>query len=747
MKNKKNLWRILTLALALVMLFSVVACSNDEDTAATTEAGTDGSTAAPSTEKPTTATTEKPTEKPTTGTTGTQDPPVDPKPDPKVYSGTPDTSWYDATKTEFVLTTADQVIGFFELRSKDTTFEGMTVKMGTDVTFNKGTAAEIKEATEKYGWYVLNSNYLFKGIFDGQGHTFSGFSFIASGSLTRGMFGSLGEGAVIKNLVIKSAYFKGPDDPEKNTFGLLVSRVRGLNTTIANVTVTDLLYEEGANPIDSIGGLVGRVDGDGAITIQNCSVAGTATITGQKLGGMIGAVNSTGSATIIGCRNLADLTASANVGGMVGYKNEKATVNIITSGSFGTLTSADGTASPEIGNIPVEPKSITFTYTEAASDFSTTLPELFKAQGVITLAGADAKGFGIHPLEQTYGDVKITHYYLETSDTEIAKLKLEDGTPAKKSDFYMTWEIDVAVEGDYDICFNLRLKDQKKRENILLVDGKDPIYMSYDLTEYPDDFFKLLGFADAQQNTYVTAKDAWVHLTEGKHTITMKITDETASSFHFRNVYLVKQEPIMVPQFGVENFSSTIPTVFTSIAAIDLDCSTLDAGVESWKDQSATNHRATTTHDVGAPSATGVVKLKIDGYYHYYVEPQFWDYTSHYQMYMRWSVEIPEDGYYDVCFQFRLKNDDQRYTQIQIDDAPVKEQFALTYKVTGNANLKDSVQNSYMTGWSVYLTAGTHTITARMPDYTKGFSAPSDNSCPSFHFRHIYLVKSDIANS
>lgn len=116
----------------------------------------------------------------------------------------------------------------------------------------------------------------------------------------------------------------------------------------------------------------------------------------------------------------------------------------------------------------------------------------------------------------------------------------------------MTWEIDVAVEGDYDICFNLRLKDQKKRENILLVDGKDPIYMSYDLTEYPDDFFKLLGFADAQQNTYVTAKDAWVHLTEGTHTITARMPDYTKGfsapsdnscpSFHFRHIYLVKSD-------------------------------------------------------------------------------------------------------------------------------------------------------------------------------------------------------------
>ena len=76
MKTNRNFWRIVTLALALVMLFSVVACNNEEEPAATTEAGADGSTQAPTTqkpttEKPTTGTTEKPT---TVGTTATTEP-------------------------------------------------------------------------------------------------------------------------------------------------------------------------------------------------------------------------------------------------------------------------------------------------------------------------------------------------------------------------------------------------------------------------------------------------------------------------------------------------------------------------------------------------------------------------------------------------------------------------------------------------------------------------------------------------
>ena len=242
-----------------------------------------------------------------------------------------------------------------------------------------------------------------------------------------------------------------------------------------------------------------------------------------------------------------------------------------------------------------------------------------------------------------------------------------------------------------------------------------------------------------------------LHLSQGKHTLTMKMNDDTGSSFHFRNVYLAKQTPIMVEQFTVANFSSILPTAFsTNPNVIKVEGPSLDAGVgEIITITANSNYRLVTRNDVGASSANGAVKLYIKGIYHYYLEPMHWANTeswSLYDHYMRWSVTIPEDGLYDVCFDLRLKNHDQRYIQLQIDDAEVKDQYALTYKMTAadvenkNVRNQDTV-GTYLTGWSVYLTRGTHTITARMPDYTKGFKAGSDNSTPSFHFRNIYFIK------
>ncbi len=158
MKTTKNFWRVITLALALVMLFSVVACGNGEEPAATTEAGADSTAApttqAPTTEKPTTATTEKPTTAPTTeptteGSTAGTDDPVTPPEDlsqPDVWDGTNDTSWFDKNdiKTEYTFTTAEQFAGFIylrqTLRSENIFFEGVTIKLARDIILNECTS-------------------------------------------------------------------------------------------------------------------------------------------------------------------------------------------------------------------------------------------------------------------------------------------------------------------------------------------------------------------------------------------------------------------------------------------------------------------------------------------------------------------------------------------------------------------------------------------------------------------------------
>ena len=344
--KKSNLWRVLTLALALVMLFAVVACTNEGDATATTEGAADAATtpAATTTAKKTTA--KATTAATTAGTTVAAD--------PKVYSGVPDTSWYDSTKTEFTLTTADQVIGFFDLRNQNTSFKGMTVKMATDVVYNPGNSPEEVKAGI-YNWWAINSNNLFEGTFDGQNHTFSGFKFVAAGSCTRGMFGSMGEGAVIKNLKMVNSYFCGPEIA-KETFGLLVSRVRGMNNTIINVTSENALYEYGEGTMGVVGGLVGKVESNASITIENCTVAGTMNMNAKTCGGFIGDIASaSASVTIKNCVNKINITAVDKVGGIAGHMVDGATLTVEGFTNEGTLvTTGEGSIAKD-DKVPANP--------------------------------------------------------------------------------------------------------------------------------------------------------------------------------------------------------------------------------------------------------------------------------------------------------------------------------------------------------------------------------------------------------
>ena len=398
MKTTRNFWRIVTLALALVMMFSVVACGNNADPEATTEAaGTD----APSTEAPTTATTEKPTTgttapttqpttgttapttEPTTGTTGGTDdpvtPPVDDLTQPDVWDGTMDTSWFDKNdiKTEYVLTTAEQFAGFIKLRqdgynkeghfSGNTDryyFEGVTIKLARDIILNEGTAEEIKEKValgQARQVTALNSNAAFKGVFDGQGHTISGAFLDCTSSGVKALFGGIGENGVLKNVDFKNCYFNGAEK-DKNRGAIVAARISGNNALLSNITITDCLLEEGGAAFSGVAFLLGAVNDGTSVTIENCHVVG-GTINfanmgtnGSGFGSFIGYLESgtdettdettgvvtpatTTTVVMKNCTSNATIIAPDIIGGMIGVIGDRCDVKMDYKCKFtGTIT-------------------------------------------------------------------------------------------------------------------------------------------------------------------------------------------------------------------------------------------------------------------------------------------------------------------------------------------------------------------------------------------------------------------------
>ena len=333
-----RLLRILTLLLAFAMILPMaVACKKDEAVKNAEE---------------TTENTHAPTETPTeTPTTTPDDPVVDPPvvierpvieldPSASIYSGTPDTSWYVEGQTEFTLTTADQLVGFQELRAINTSFEGVTIKLGCDVIFNKGTLEEIKsKAAENYVWKDLHSNYFFRGTFDGQGHTVSGIYMQLTTAAYSSMFGSAAGKATIKDLNLVNSYFGAPNKTAgKAVLAGLISKITedGSDITVSNVNIIASITESGQK-FNSAAGFVGTIGGAATVSIENSTFDGEIYITGTHAAGMI--ANITKSDAVINltsCANFASITTAQYCGGLIGQSKAMKT-NISGSANYGEL--------------------------------------------------------------------------------------------------------------------------------------------------------------------------------------------------------------------------------------------------------------------------------------------------------------------------------------------------------------------------------------------------------------------------
>lgn len=580
MKNR-NVWRVLSLVLALVMMLAVVACTNDQEDPAKTTAGA-GTTAAKqtTTAKKTTAkttaakTTAATTAATTAGGSSTPDPNA-----PSVYSGTPDTSWFDINnkKTEYTLTTADQFVGLAVIRQtitkKDFTFEGVTIKLDCDVVINAGTSEEIKankDSAKKVE--ALNSSYLFKGTFDGQGHSISGYYLPAQSSGYKGLFGGLGDNAVIKDLVMTNCYGLGTTADKKSN-GFLAGVVKGKDVLISNVVV-DGLFENGGAVCNMVGGLIGSTYDDGSsVTFKNCEFNGTIKLpTSAGIGGILGELqvsnDGVSSATLIACKATVTLEGTDAVGGLVGSAPAGTTLTV--NNCSATATIACGTENKgdivglktETSYVEVAPTVVALT----SANITTTLPEAFanavKVLGSSCEAGATAttvndnqymlktdpatpnvgSAHGVQKLKNTESTKTATdgiwHYYFD------AKSVLGSNDDISKC--YITWTFELTEAGTYNIASYHRLKNDN-RGGIITIDGEIVIDFSYtasDIATESRDYLNSGKTVPVITDEYAGAYMNWgvaIELEAGAHTITY--TDTDTSSVHWRDFYFAKVEP------------------------------------------------------------------------------------------------------------------------------------------------------------------------------------------------------------
>ncbi|MDR2580034.1 MAG: hypothetical protein LBC85_03460, partial [Fibromonadaceae bacterium] len=258
-----------------------------------------------------------------------------------VWDGTANTAWYNATDTEFTITTAEQLAGLRQLVNNGTdNFNGKTIRLGADIMLND-TINWLNWATSAPArtWTAIGTgNSPFRGTFDGDGHVVSGVYINNNSNFHQGLFGYVSSGT-IRNIGVVASYIRGG-----SYVGGLVGRAD--NTTITNSYATGNVEGD-----SNVGGLVGWAGG----TIINSYATGNV-VGYERVGGLVGS----GSGTITHSYATGNVEGSNHVGGFAGSSsgtvtNSYATGNVAGSGNriggFAGSSSGTVTNSYATGNV------------------------------------------------------------------------------------------------------------------------------------------------------------------------------------------------------------------------------------------------------------------------------------------------------------------------------------------------------------------------------------------------------------
>ncbi len=204
----------------------------------------------------------------------------------------------------YSISTVDELVALADYvnSGKDTT--GMTFVLGADIDL-----ASISNWTP-IGDYSTNSNYQFKGTFDGNGHVISNLTIDNATKDYQGLFGYTNR-ANIKNVGIDTCSING-----KDLVGALVGVARYANNIIncySNGEISCAAY-------GTAGGLIGELSSNG--NMSNCYANGNVTTSGRdsSLGGLVGKI--TAYSKISNCYATSTVNGTAfnsTAGGLIGY--------------------------------------------------------------------------------------------------------------------------------------------------------------------------------------------------------------------------------------------------------------------------------------------------------------------------------------------------------------------------------------------------------------------------------------------
>ncbi|MCL2796525.1 MAG: InlB B-repeat-containing protein [Firmicutes bacterium] len=193
-------------------------------------------------------------------------------------------------------------------------------------------------------------NVYFKAHFDGGGNAVFGLYINDSNASTLGLFGSVGSGAVIKNVGVEESFISG-----RGTIGGIAGSIYVDYAAPAAVTLENCYNAGSVNgAYDYIGGLVGSFRScDADSVIKDCYNTGpvkagrsgnnNSVVDGRNVGGIVGSVNNSvedfknsGTLTLEGCVNTGDVSGV--------YTNVRANYSIGSTWYISTVNNFGGIA-------------------------------------------------------------------------------------------------------------------------------------------------------------------------------------------------------------------------------------------------------------------------------------------------------------------------------------------------------------------------------------------------------------------
>lgn len=213
-----------------------------------------------------------------------------------VNDGYPVLKWQAAYENVYSINSVDDFRAFAEYVNNDPDGgKGNCWKLNTDIDFG---GAEWKTLIGTHD-YENNISKPFKGVFDGNGHTIKNYVVKCTHKKMTGLFGAIGDNAIIKNVGIKNVTVKIDQKWVWSTAGGLVGYVSG-NAAVRkcyakNVTMGIDDYVEKQHSISYGGALAGEVADNGII--EDCYSRGTNLAEGEVVlrGGIAGMVKDSGT--------------------------------------------------------------------------------------------------------------------------------------------------------------------------------------------------------------------------------------------------------------------------------------------------------------------------------------------------------------------------------------------------------------------------------------------------------------------